>query len=137
MKATEFRKLIREEVRKVLKEGSLSSATLSLYNVANKYQTKGISGSGDMPYPQFLELLKTGGIKNVISGTAETIDIPLYDYKTQQSLTSQFAKMQQDLFAAGYKWLNGSQEIQKAGGRGGSLFLGIDPKAKTIDMFRD
>ena len=137
MKISEFRKLIREEVRRVLKEGNLSSATLTLYNIANKYQTKGGSGSGDMPYPQFLELLKTGGIKGVISGTAKTIDIQLYDYTAQQSLTSQFAKMQQDLFAAGYKWLDGSQEIQKAGGRGGNLFIGIDPKAKTIDMFRD
>jgi len=137
MKAIQLKNLIREEIRKALNEANLNSATLSLYNIAEKYKTPGSGGSGDMPYPQFLELLRTGGIKSVIDSTAETIDIPLYDYKAQQTLTSQFKNLQQDLFTAGYKWIDGGQDIRKAGGRGGDLFLGINPKTKQIDIFRD
>jgi hypothetical protein len=45
--------------------------------------------------------------------------------------------MQQDLFALGYKWIDGTQDIERAGGRGGDLFMGINPRTKTIDVFRD
>ena len=137
MKLTQFRKLIREEVRKVVSESKLESATLTMFNVAQKYKTPGGGGAGQMPYTKFLELVKTGGIKSVISGTAKTIDIQLYDHKADQSLTPYFKKMQQDLFALGYKWIDGTQEIERAGGRGGNLFLGVNPQAKTMDVFRD
>ena len=137
MKLTQFRKLIREEVSRLLRENKLESATLTMFNVAQKYQTPGSGGAGQMPYPKFLELVKTGGIKSVISGTAKTIDIQLYDRKADQSLTPFFKKMQQDLFALGYKWIDGTQDIERAGGRGGDLFMGINPQAKTIDVFRD
>ena len=137
MKLTQFRKLIREEVSRLLRENKLESATLTMHNIAQKYQTPGGGGAGQMPYPKFLELVKTGGLKSVISGTAETIDIQLYDHKADQSLTPFFKKMQQDLFALGYKWIDGTQDIERAGGRGGDLFMGINPRTKTIDVFRD
>jgi hypothetical protein len=131
MKASEFRKLIREEVSKVLNEGNLSTAIVQLLFTKLPYNQQ------KMPYPKFLELLKKDGLKSLMDSRAKTIDIPLYDYGTDQSLVPQFKNIQRDLFAAGYKWLDGSQEIQKAGGRGGNLNIGINPKAKTIDMYRD
>lgn len=146
MKLSQFTKLIREEVRSLIQEGNLNTANLSLSNVQEKYKTLdptvrgGKRYTAETPYPKFLEYLKTGELTKVISSTAKTIDIPLFDYTSgqQQSLTPYFKKIQQDLFAAGYKWINGGgQEVQKAGGRGGDLFLGINPKTKEIDMFRD
>ena len=146
MKLSQFRRLIKEEVKKVLNEGNLTTANLSLYGVQDQYKTPdatlqaGRKSYAETPYPKFLEYLKTGELKKMIKPGSTTIDFPLFDYTSgaQQSLTPYFKKIQQDLFAAGYQWINGGgQVVQKAGGRGGDLNLGINPRTKEIDVYRD
>ena len=122
MKLTEFKKLIREEVRKVLNEG-LETATVEVYGLKPGSQQQ-------MPYSDFLSLLQTGKIKREVR-------IVLYDSVAKQPLTGPlFKDIQKDLFAIGYKWIDGTQKVVRTSGDGNRTMVGINPIKKQLDISR-
>ena len=122
MKASEFRKLIREEVRKALNEG-LDTATVLVSGL------KGVS-SQSIPYSDFLQLLQTNKVKKEVS-------IALYDFEAKQPLTGAlFNAIQKDLFAIGYKWLDGTTKPVRTSGDGNRTLVGINPIKKQLDIER-
>jgi len=148
MKISEFRKLIREEVRKVVNE--VDSAYDPTLNVL------GLKGSPkDIKYSKLLDLIKTNKLagmakpgrptqrwdnkkKDMVTITPIDVNFRLYDYEAQKPLSYMFKQIQQDLFALGYKWQDGdTNTIKPNRARGGDLSIGIDPVRKTIDTFRD
>jgi hypothetical protein len=124
MKTSEFRKLIREEIRKVLKEG-LDTVNVEVNGIYADY-----SRSKSMPYSDFLSLIQTNKIKKEVS-------IALYDFVAKQPLTGAvFNAMQKDLFALGYKWIDGTQEIHRTSGDGNRTIVNINPIKKQLDIER-
>jgi len=122
MKASEFRKLIREEVRKALNEG-LDTATVLVYGLKR-------GSSQSIPYSDFLQLLQTNKVKKEVS-------IALYDFKAEQPLTGAlFNAIQKDLFAIGYKWLDGTTKTVRTSGDGNRTMIGINPIKKQLDIER-